>query len=164
MDWKQELMTKFKSFFDTKVTKETVIIAGEEQQKHSVLLDKNESQEIEYFKLDKVVEPCNKTIRNLKACDYVLVDHDKKKVLLCELKNSKDRDTISRSKKQLDHSKHIVNLFLNILKADKYSYVLLTLTKKKMNKQRIRNKETSAQIYSETGKKEFKFNSQKFKL
>jgi hypothetical protein len=51
MDWKQELMTKFKSFFDTKVTKETVIIAGEEQQKHSVLLDKNESQEIEYFRL-----------------------------------------------------------------------------------------------------------------
>jgi hypothetical protein len=43
----------------TPPTKETVIIAGEEQQKHSVLLDKNESQEIEYFKLDKVVEPCN---------------------------------------------------------------------------------------------------------
>jgi hypothetical protein len=49
MDWKQELMTKFKNFFDTQITKEIVTIVGEKQQKHSVLLDKNEGQEIEYF-------------------------------------------------------------------------------------------------------------------
>jgi hypothetical protein len=61
-------------------------------------------------------------------------------------------------------AKHIVNLFLNILRADKYSYALLTLTKREMNKQRTRNKETSAQIYSKTSKKEFKFNSQQFKF
>jgi hypothetical protein len=37
MDWKQELMTKFKNFFDTQITKEIVTIVGEKQQKHSVL-------------------------------------------------------------------------------------------------------------------------------
>jgi hypothetical protein len=72
--------------------------------------DKNEGQEIEYFQLDKLIQSWR--VQNLKACDYVLVDHDKKKVLLCDLKNSKDNATISSAKKQLDHSKHIVNLFL----------------------------------------------------
>ncbi|VVM19702.1 hypothetical protein BSPWISOXPB_6865 [uncultured Gammaproteobacteria bacterium] len=88
-----------------------------------------------------------------------MVDHDKKKVLLCELKNSKDNATISSARKQLDHSKHIVNLFLNILKKDTYSYVLLTLTKRSMNKGRIRTKETQTQRYSEMSKTDFKFNS-----
>lgn len=157
MDWKQELMTKFKNFFDTQITKETVTIIGEKQQKHSVLLDKNEGQEIEYFQLDELIQPWK--VQNLKACDYVLVDHDKKKVLLCELKNSKDNATISSARKQLDHSKHIVNLFLNILKKDTYSYVLLTLTKRSMNKGRIRTKGTQTQRYSEMSKTDFKFNS-----
>ncbi len=150
-------MTKFKNFFDTQITKETVTISGERQQRHSVLLDKNEGQEIEYFKLDELIQPWK--VQNLKACDYVLVDHDKKKVLLCELKNSRGNATISSARKQLDHSKHIVNLFLNILKKDTYSYALLTLTKRSMDKGRIRTKETQTHEYLETSKKGFKFNS-----
>ncbi|WP_138146113.1 hypothetical protein [Bathymodiolus heckerae thiotrophic gill symbiont] len=91
-----------------------------------------------------------------------MVDHDKKRLLLCELKNSKDGGTISAAKKQLDHSKYIVNLFLNILEKDKYSYVLLTLTKRDMGKRKVRTEQNQVQKYLEIGKKEFKFNSFKY--
>jgi uncharacterized membrane protein YvbJ len=46
------------------------------------------------------------------ATSATIQRHDKKKVLLCELKNSKDNATISSAKKQLDHSKHIVNVWV----------------------------------------------------
>jgi hypothetical protein len=132
---------------------------GEKQQQHLVLL--NSDQTIEYFELEEVVKPCNTTIKNLKACDYILVDHNNKKILFCELKNSNNRNVIVAARKQLDHSKHIVSLFLNILeKRDEYLCALLTLTARRMNRKSIRRtKQIQVTKYAETSKKAFKFNS-----
>lgn len=101
-------------------------------------------QTIEYFELDKIIKPCNKTIQNLKACDYVLADHSRKRLLFCELKNSQNRGVIKGAKTQLDHSKHIVNLFLNIFEKNKYSYALLVLHTKKMNKRTTKTRPISS--------------------
>ncbi len=147
----------FNHFFKTETNSgQEIKLFGEKQQQHIALLSSN--QTIEYFELEKIVLPCHATINSLKACDYVLVDHQNKKILLCELKNSSNADVIRGAKEQLRHSKHIVNLFLNILKEDGYLFFLLTLTKRKMNKQTTRIKQVQLSRYIETNKKEFKFN------
>lgn len=147
----------FNHFFKTETNSgQEIKLFGEKQQQHIALLSSN--QTIEYFKLEEIVLPCHATINNLKACDYVLVDHQNKKILLCELKNSSNANVIRGAKEQLRHSKHIVNLFLNILKKDGYLFFLLALTKRKMNKQTTRIKQVQLSRYIETNKKEFKFN------
>jgi hypothetical protein len=134
-------------------------LLGEKQQQHLVLLDSD--QTIEYFQLEEIVKPCNTTIKNLKACDYILVDHNNKKILFCELKNSSNRNVIVAAREQLNHSKHIVSLFLNILEKSEYLCTLLTLTARKMNKKSIRGRTKQIKVtkYAETNKKEFRFNS-----
>ncbi len=147
----------FNHFFKTEENSgQKIELFGEKQQRHTVLLSSN--QTIEYFELEKIVLPCHATINSLKACDYVLVDHQNKKILLCELKNSSNANVIRGAKEQLRHSKHIVNLFLNILKKDGYLFFLLALTKRKMNKQTTRIKQVQLSRYIEINKKEFKFN------
>ncbi len=147
----------FNHFFKTETNSgQKIKLFGEKQQQHIALLSSN--QTIEYFELEKIVLPCHATINSLKACDYVLVDHQNKKILLCELKNSSNANVIRGAKEQLRHSKHIVNLFLNILKKDGYLFFLLALTKRKMNKQTTRIKQVQLSRYIETNKKEFKFN------
>ncbi len=147
----------FNHFFKTETNSgQEIKLFGEKQQQHIALLSSN--QTIEYFELEKIVLPCHATINSLKACDYVLVDHQNKKILLCELKNSSNANVIRGAKEQLRHSKHIVNLFLNILKKDGYLFFLLALTKRKMNKQTTRIKQVQLSRYIETNKKEFKFN------
>ena len=145
----------FDHFFTTKKNSgQEIKLFGEKQQQHTVILSNN--QTVEYFKLEEIVLPCvGKTIENLKACDYVLADHNNKKILLCELKNSSDPNTIRGAKEQLRHSEHIVNLFLKILEKDKYSFFLLALTKRRINKKAIRTKQV---IYTETNQRAFKFN------
>jgi hypothetical protein len=148
----------FDHFFTTQNnSKQEIKLLGEKQQRHSVLLDSD--QTIEYFELDKVVKPCNKTIKNLKACDYILVDHNNKRILFCELKNSSNKSVIVAAEEQLNHSKHIISLFLNILNEDGYSCALLALTTRRMNKKPTRPKEIQATKYVETSKKTFNFNS-----
>ncbi len=145
----------FNRFFNTKNNSQNKIkLFGEKQQQHTVILDN--AQQIESFKLEKIVQSCG--IKNLKACDYVLVDHANKKILLCELKNSKDIAVIREAKKQLAHSKHVINLFLNILQSNGYVYALLTLTKRNMNKKTIRTQQIHTTQYTETNKKVFGFN------
>ncbi|CAC9952207.1 hypothetical protein BHECKSOX_1247 [Bathymodiolus heckerae thiotrophic gill symbiont] len=123
----------FDHFFKTQTnSKQEITLLGKKQQKHVVQLEAD--QTIEYFELDKIIKPCNKTIQNLKACDYVLADHSRKRLLFCELKNSQDRKVIKGAETQLDHSKHIINLFLNIFEEGEYSYALLVLRTKKMSK------------------------------
>ncbi len=147
----------FNHFFKTETNSgQEIKLFGEKQQQHIALLSSN--QTIECFKLEEIVLPCHATINNLKACDYVLVDHQNKKILLCELKNSSNADAIRGAKKQLRHSKHIINLFLNILGKNGYLFSLLALTTRKMNKQKIRIKQDQAHKYIEMSKKEFKFN------
>ncbi len=147
----------FNHFFKTETNSgQEIKLFGEKQQQHIALLSSN--QTIEYFELEKIVLPCHATINSLKACDYVLVDHQNKKILLCELKNSSNANVIRGAKEQLRHSKHIVNLFLNILKKDGYLFFLLALTKRKMNKQTTRIKQVQLSRYIEINKKEFKFN------
>ncbi len=147
----------FNHFFETETNSgQKIKLLGEKQQQHTALLSSN--QTIEYFKLDEIVLPCHAKINNLKACDYVLVDHQNKKILLCELKNSYKANVIKEAKGQLRHSKHIINLFLNILGENGYLFSLLALTTRKMNKQKIRIKQDQLSRYIETNKKEFKFN------
>ena len=147
----------FNHFFTTlNNSGEEIKLFGEKQQQHSVLLDSD--QTIEYFKLEEVVKPCKTTIKNLKACDYILVDHKNKRILFCELKNSSNRNVILAARKQLNHSKHIVSLFLNILEKGEYLFALLTLTTKKMDKKTIRTKQIKVTQYAETSKKAFNFN------
>jgi len=146
----------FNHFFTTQNNSNNKIkLFGDKQQQFTITL--NDNQTIEYFQLDNIIESW-KGVQSLKACDYVLVDQKAKKIMLCELKNSKDKDTIEKAEEQLRHSKHIVNLFLNILEKDGYLFSLLKLTNRKMNKQNIRTKQSQVVKYQETGKKEFKFN------
>lgn len=150
----------FNRFFTTQNNQgKEIKLFGKSQQQHSVFLESN--QTIEYFKLDKVVKPCNKTIKNLKACDYILADHNNKRILFCELKDSRKRSVIVTAQEQLNHSKHIVSLFLNIMEnRDKYLCALLILTARRMNKKSIRRtKQIQATKYAEINKKEFNFNS-----
>jgi hypothetical protein len=152
------MMIMFNHFFKTQNNSgKEIKLFGEKQQQHLVLLDSN--QTIEYFELEEVVKPCNTTIKNLKACDYILVDHNNKRILFCELKNSSNRNVIVAAREQLNHSKHIVSLFLNILGEGEYSCVLLTLTTRKMNKKTTQPEQIQAIKYAETNKKTFNFNS-----
>ena len=88
-----------------------------------------------------------------------MVDHNNKKILFCELNNSSNRNVIVAAREQLNHSKHIVSLFLNILEKSEYLCALLTLTARRMNKKSIRTKQIKVTKYAETNKKEFRFNS-----
>lgn len=147
----------FNDFFTTKDNSgQEIKLFGEKQQQHTIFLDS--SQQIEYFELEKVIEPCNAAINNLKACDYVLVDNDSKKILLCELKNSSISSVITVAKEQLRHSKHIISLFLNVRQLDGYLHALLILSKRKINKRTTQTKKTQTEQYTETSQKTLKFN------
>ena len=56
----------FDHFFKTQTnSKQEITLLGKKQQKHVVRLEAD--QTIEYFELDKIIKPCNKTIQNLKG-------------------------------------------------------------------------------------------------
>ncbi len=119
----------FNHFLNTENNSQNKIkLFGDRQQQHTIIL-KND-QQIEYFKLDKIIEPCK--IQNLKACDYVLVDHDNEKILFCELKNAKNKgDAIA----QLWHSKNIVDCLTNILdKSIEYKRGYVVFNNRALNK------------------------------
>jgi hypothetical protein len=137
-------MLKFNSFFTTKVGKEKIVLIGEEQQKHEIIL----TNEVEYFALDEKIKPCLTHIDGLKACDYVIADHSNKRILLCELKNRKRGGFTKEAEEQLRHSKHLINCFLKILKQERYKYSLLILSKKRMNKRSTKNDNFKPRITS----------------
>lgn len=141
----------FNRFFQTKNnTTQEIKLLGQKQQQHVVHLDSG--QQIEYFELDKVIKPCR--IQNLKACDYVLADHDKKEILFCELKDAKDK---GEAIAQFWHSKNIVDCLTNILdESIEYKRGYVIFNKKSLNKRATKRtlKLNSAQHfeYTYTGK------------
>ncbi|MDC9727684.1 MAG: hypothetical protein PSN35_07635 [Candidatus Thioglobus sp.] len=146
----------FDRFFQTKnSSNEEVILFGDKQQKFEIIL--GNEQQIEYFQLDEIIKSC-KEINSLKACDYVLADHKNNRILLCELKNSNEANTINKAKLQLEHSKHIVNLFLNVLGKSGYLYTFLTVSKRSMNKKPTKRYMYKKNKYRETSSKALRFN------
>jgi len=128
-------MAKFVDFFNTDIGAKAVTLVGKKQQKHEIIL----KDEVEYFALDEKIKPCLPYINGIKSCDYVLVNHTNKEILLCELKNYKKGGFIPQAEEQLKHSKYIIEFFLKILNKQDYKYASLILCTRKMNKNHTGN-------------------------
>lgn len=82
----------FKQFVHTsrkyqyKSCKDIVLVEDCQKQQHTIVFDVE--KEIECFDF----KPFTKSIQSIKVCDYVLVNHTDKKILFCELKNTKDKN------------------------------------------------------------------------
>ncbi len=148
----------FKDMLNTQILdgKQLTLVAG--GQTHDIIFDSD--LQIEYFQLDVIIKPCNKTIQGMKACDYIIINHSDKSILFCELKNAKNKGNTS---KQLRHSKHIMNCFFNLLEQELYTQKYLVFNKKAFNKNKTKNKITTKDCshfkYSYTGKVEINWNS-----
>jgi len=102
------------------------LVEEQQNQKHIVVFDVEKN--IEYFD----IKPFISNIKSIKACDYVLVNHTDKKILFCELKNTKGKND---AVKQLWHSKNIINCLINISKKGiKYKQGYVIINKKSLNK------------------------------
>ncbi len=148
-------MNKFDTFFATEVGKNHVVLYGENRQIHEIIL----KDEVEYFELEQKVKPCLPYIQSVKSCDYVLVNHKSKEILLCELKNRKKGGFIAEAEEQLKHSKYIIEFFLKILNKQDYKYALLILSKKSINKKPTKNSSFKPGI---THKKTINFNDSNY--
>ncbi|OIR24549.1 hypothetical protein BGC33_14760 [Bathymodiolus thermophilus thioautotrophic gill symbiont] len=131
----------FEKFFDTPgkyqyrykdCCRDIDLIEQQQNQEHTIVFDVE--KKIECFDLKPLVS----NIKNVKVCDYVLINHTDKKILFCELKNAKDK---SDAIKQLRHSKNIVDCLINILDSNiSYKRGYVVINKKSLNKGNTRKK------------------------
>lgn len=130
------------------VTREVSLTEGK-RQKHTILF--GEETKLEYFELDEEI-----TIKGVKRCDYVVVNHTQKTILFCELKNAKDKN---QAVMQLKHSQYLVDCFCKILEqGNDYKKRYVIFNKKVFDKRalkgkaKIRRKRCQDFYYSYTGK------------
>ena len=100
------------NFFKTNKTNNNEIDLKENNKSYSIVFNYI-NHNIEYFKLDNLINNCK--FKNIKSCDYVIINHTLKKILLCEIKERK-KGYLQEAKEQLVHSKLIIECFFKNFK------------------------------------------------
>lgn len=104
---------------------ELSLVEIKEGQKHKIIF--NQKCNIEYFKAENLTN-----LKNIKGCDYIIINHTLKKILFCELKNAKNKNN---STIQLEHSQYILKCLQNVLgKTLRYRMGFVVFNKKSLKK------------------------------